>query len=130
MPPEDAERDRRATDAEDRRRRAALWQVSALERDRGSLFAGKAPPTVTAPTTIRVGHGNRRPRRRIGWKIAWAARSTRVSLSFTRRDRPSEASTGMSVSDMTIEPSRAKTTVSAIGRKSFPSIPWRVRIGR
>ena len=40
------------------------------------------------------------------------------------------ASTGMSVSDITIEPARAKMTVSAIGRKSFPSIPSSVRIGR
>ena len=38
--------------------------------------------------------------------------------------------TGMKVSDRTSEPARAKITVSAMGRKSFPSVPWRARIGR
>jgi error-prone DNA polymerase len=32
-----------------RGRRAALWQVAALERDPRSLFAGVAPPAVEAP---------------------------------------------------------------------------------
>ena len=36
----------------------------------------------------------------------------------------------MSVSEMTSEPARAKSTVSAIGRKSLPSVPSRNRIGR
>ena len=38
--------------------------------------------------------------------------------------------TGISVNERTIEPSRAKMTVRAIGRNSFPSIPSSVRIGR
>ena len=37
---------------------------------------------------------------------------------------------GMSVSDITIDPTSAKITVSAIGRNSLPSTPSRVRIGR
>ncbi len=36
----------------------------------------------------------------------------------------------MSVSDRTSEAARAKMTVNAIGRKSFPSTPCKVRIGR
>ena len=40
------------------------------------------------------------------------------------------ASTGIRVSERTIEPSRAKMTVRAMGWNSFPSTPSRVRIGR
>jgi hypothetical protein len=36
----------------------------------------------------------------------------------------------MSVIDRIIEPASAKMTVSAIGRKSLPSVPCRARIGR
>jgi error-prone DNA polymerase len=32
-----------------RRRRSALWQVAAVERDRNSLFAGVAPPAEPSP---------------------------------------------------------------------------------
>ena len=46
-------------------------------------------------------------------------------LLFLRRgrSRPSEAITGMNESDRTSEPARAKITVRAIGRNSFPSVP-------
>ena len=44
--------------------------------------------------------------------------------------RPIAASTGIRVSDKSSEPARAKITVSAIGRNSFPSVPWSARIGR
>ncbi len=47
-----------------------------------------------------------------------------------RRGKNRLASTGISVSDMIIEPIRAKMTVSAMGRKSLPSVPSSVRIGR
>jgi len=36
-------------DPELRRRRSALWQVSALERDPRSLFAGASPPSAPSP---------------------------------------------------------------------------------
>ena len=36
----------------------------------------------------------------------------------------------MSESDRKSEPARAKITVSAMGRKSLPSVPWSARIGR
>ena len=39
------------------------------------------------------------------------------------------ASTGISVKLRIIDPARAKITVSAIGRKSFPSVPCRARSG-
>jgi error-prone DNA polymerase len=38
-----------AVDAEAGRRRSALWQVAALERDPRSLFAGAAPPAGDSP---------------------------------------------------------------------------------
>ena len=38
-----------AIDPAARQRRAALWQVAALERDRSSLFAGISPPRGAAP---------------------------------------------------------------------------------
>ena len=40
------------------------------------------------------------------------------------------ASTGINVSDSTIEPARAKITVRAIGRNSLPSTPSSARIGK
>ena len=86
--------------------------------------------TVIAPTKTRVDLGKRSPRWRRGWKRRCASRSVNVSLSDIRRGRPSEASTGMSVSDSTIDAARAKMTVSAIGRNNLPSTPWSVRIGR
>ena len=58
---------------------------------------------------------------------------TRTSqTSFSSAFAPSaiDASTGINVRDRTIDPNRAKITVSAIGRKSFPSVPSSARIGR
>ena len=40
------------------------------------------------------------------------------------------ASTGTTVSERISEPSNANIIVSAIGRKSFPSMPSSVRMGR
>ena len=85
---------------------------------------------VTAATNASVVRGKLRPSPRSGWKSLWAMRSTSVSLSDTFRGSPSEASTGIKVSERTSEAERAKMTVRAIGRKSFPSMPSRVRIGK
>ncbi len=62
--------------------------------------------------------------------MRWAIRISSGSRSSIRRGSSRLASTGISVSDRTIEPTRAKMTVSAIGRNSLPSIPSSVRIGR
>ena len=51
------------------------------------------------------------------------------SCSFSRESTVA-ASTGISVSEITSDPRSAKSTVSAIGRKSLPSVPSRNRIGR
>ena len=62
---------------------------------------------------------------RDGRSASAAARALRSAAAASRL-----ASTGISVSDRTIEPASAKMTVSAIGRNSLPSIPSSVRIGR
>jgi hypothetical protein len=57
-------------------------------------------------------------------------RIKKASRSAGRLGRSKLASTGISVSEMSIEPARAKMTVNAIGRKSLPSMPSSARIGR
>ena len=55
---------------------------------------------------------------------------TRPSDSFARSGSSNDARTGASVIDKTKAPASAKTTVSAMGRNIYPSIPSSVRIGR
>ena len=101
-----------------------------------SLSRGtNSEPSVRPRSVVRDGDrarrqrastiGNRRPSRSSGRNSQWARRSTSVSLSDVFRGSPSDASTGISVSDRTIEPARAKMTVRAIGRNSFPSTPFK-----
>ena len=59
-----------------------------------------------------------------------ASRITSGSRSSIRRGKSKLASTGISVIDSTSEPAKAKITVNAIGRNSFPSMPSSVRIGK
>ena len=46
------------------------------------------------------------------------------------RSGPSRPAPASRVSDNSSEPARAKITVRAMGRNSFPSVPWSARIGR
>ena len=54
----------------------------------------------------------------------------KLSRSSSRAGRNSDASAGTSVSDSTNAPASAKSTVIAIGRNIFPSVPPSARIGR
>ena len=51
------------------------------------------------------------------------------SLSANPLGSASDAIAGMNVSDSTSDPKSANSTVSAIGRNSFPSEPSSSRIG-
>lgn len=95
-----------------------------------SLRPSTVVPAVRAATRPSVASGCRNPQRRSGWNSERANRSTSVSRSDIVRGRPTEASTGMRVSDSTSDAARAKMTVSAIGRNSFPSIPSKVNMGK
>ena len=62
--------------------------------------------------------------------MRWAMRISSGSRSSIRLGSIRLASTGISVSESTIDPARAMITVKAIGRNSLPSTPSSVRIGR
>jgi hypothetical protein len=54
----------------------------------------------------------------------------KLSFSESFLGRSSEASAGMKVKDSTSAPASANSTVRAIGRNIFPSMPTSDRIGR
>ena len=54
----------------------------------------------------------------------------KLSRSSSLAGRNREASAGTSVSESTNAPASAKSTVMAMGRNIFPSVPPRARIGR
>ena len=91
-----------------------------------SSRAEPAPPTSATSTATPC----RMASRSSGAYSQRASRTIHGSFSSIRRGNSRLASTGISVSDSTSEPSRAKITVNAIGRNSLPSTPSRVRIGR
>ena len=91
------------------------------------MMAKPSDPTASAEDHRPMPHGRARGPERIA---SAPSRTIQGSRSFTCRGSSKLASTGINVSDRTSEPTRAKITVSAIGRNILPSTPCKVRIGK
>ena len=83
----------------------------------GTLVATNPPASKSAISGWRTNRSSTGVYNRLIQRISQSSFSSAWSL------RPSEAITGMNESDRTSEPARAKITVRAIGRNSFPSVP-------
>ena len=119
-----------------RRNADGLDQQVSFVQPRHELAAQiEAPPARWRAPAQTAKHDGARPdggrRNRVpAGRARLAQRSSQTSFSCGRLERHIAASTGISVSDRSSEPASAKITVSAIGRNSFPSVPWSARIGR
>ena len=115
-------------------------RTASITRSPSFSFGMNSPPRFKATGTLAATRPERQPgrddrHRRItmssaGVKTCLSSRTSQTSFSWTFEPRPIETSTGIKVSERIIEPNRAKITVRAIGRNSFPSVPCKARIGR
>ena len=85
--------------------------------------------TSSAPAAPIGTAGRRRQKASAGVYGRRSQRSSGLSRSDGGRRKSRLASTGISVSVSTREPITASEIVTAMGRKSLPSIRWNVRIG-